>query len=577
MRLSAVKTAKGTRLYVIKSTYDPKTKKRSTKIVEKLGREDEIRAREGCEDARAWAKAYVGELNRKEKEEGEAVLIRYRPSRLLESGRQRRYSGGYVFLQRLYHELKLDSICDEMKERSGFEYDLDAILSRLIYGRVLSPSSKRATFEFSKPLLEPPVFEQHQVYRALEVLAAESDAIQAALYKNSLALAKRKDTILYYDCTNFFFEIEEEEGLRRYGHSKEHRPNPIVQMGLFMDAGGVPLAFRLTPGSANEQVTLRPLEKTILKDFELSRFIVCTDAGLSSKANREFNTQGGRSFVTAQSVKTLPEHLKKWALKDGGWRVLGLPGEFKLSEAGEERFYERVFYKQRQIKDEDGFEQRLIVTFSFKYRRYQSRIRENQVIRAERAVAKGPRAVAGRGQNDPRRLIETVAVTKDGEIAEKSVSALDLSRIAKEAETDGFYAVATNLEDSGDIAGILKVNAGRWQIEECFRILKSEFRARPVYLSRDERIKAHFLTCFIALLVYRLLEQRLGGRHTCDEIIDTLRSMDFLEAPGEGYIPLYTRTALTDDLHEAFGFRTDYEIVTNQRMRRILEKSKKRG
>ena len=576
MRLSAVRTAKGTRLYVIKSTYDPKTKKRSSRIVEKLGSEEEIRGREGCGDARAWAKAHIEELNRKEKEEGAAVLIRYEPSRLIASGTRRRYSGGYLFLQRLYHELGLDEICREIMERSGFEYDLDAILSRLVYGRVLHPSSKRATSEFSKSLLEPPSFEPHQVYRALEVLAAESDGIQAALYKSSLALSKRKDTILHYGCTNFFFETDEEEGLKRYGVSKEHRPDPIVQMGLFMDADGVPLAFRLSPGSANEQVMMRPLEETVLKDFELSRFIVCTDAGLSSKASREFNTRGGRAFITTQSLKTLPDYLKAWALKDSGWRVPGSEKTFDLSKADEETFYDRLFYKERRTKDKDGFEQRLIVTFSFKYRAYQARCRERQIIRAETLIGKGPGAVSKRGAHDPKRLIETVAVTDEGEIAGKSVSALDTDRIAKEAETDGFYAVATSLMEDGDTADILKVSAGRWQIEECFRIMKSEFRARPVYLSRGERIEAHFLTCFIALLVYRLLEQRLGERHTCSEIIDTLRSMDFLEAPGEGYIPLYTRTALTDGLHEVSGFRTDYEIVTNQTMRRVIGKSRKR-
>lgn len=302
-----------------------------------------------------------------------------------------------------------------------------------------------------------------------------------------------------------------------------------------------------------------------MEEFGESRFVVCTDAGLSSKENRLFNTEGGRAFVTVQSIKKMRADLREWALDREGWMLPGSDETFDLrevGEVGEVANWDRVFYKERWGKDDDGFEQRYVATFSFKYMEYQASIRERQ---AERAAAK---AAERRNPNDPARFLSVDHVTAGGEVADRAVVSLDEAKVAEEARYDGFSCIATSLED--EPAEVIAVNRRRWQIEECFRIMKTEFRARPVYLSRRDGIQGHFLTCFIALLVYRLMDDRLGGRFTCEQLLSTLRGMDMLELAGEGWIPAYTRDDVTDALHDAFGFRTDYEIVTNRQMGKVL-------
>jgi transposase len=485
------------------------------------------------------------------------------------------YAGGYLFLQRIYHDLGIDKICKIIMDRHKFEYDIDSILSRLVYGRIIFPASKLATYYLSKKFFEQPLFKEHQIYRALEVIGDEMDFIQAELYKRSTKVIDRKAGVLYYDCTNYFFEIEQEENLKQYGYSKEHRPNPIVQMGLFMDGDGLPLAFSIHEGNTNEQTTLKPLEKKVLSDFELSKFVVCTDAGLSSAANRRFNDAGGRAFITTQSVKKLKKFLKEWALDPRRWLLSGDASEKKIyydiSKIDEAEHKESTFYKEQWI-NEDKLEQRLIVTYSVKYKDYQRRIRDGQVARAEKLIETNPTKLKKANQNDFKRFIDKVSATDGGEVAENDFYFINAQAIEAEEAFDGFYAVCTNLED--DVSAIVKVNHRRWEIEECFRIMKHEFKARPAYVRRDLRIKAHFLTCFISLLIYRILEKRLGEKFTCPQIITELRDMNFLEAPGEGYIPAYTRTDFTDALHDAFGFRTDYEITLSSEMKKIFKLTK---
>jgi hypothetical protein len=405
----------------------------------------------GVDDVDAWAKEQLRIMNKEEAASDHKVLIPLSTDRIVDTDVRLSFNAGYLFLQQIYYQLGLPSICRKIKKENSFEYDLDNILSRLVYGRILFPSSKLSCFEQSEKLIEEPQFDLHQVYRSLTTLSENSDMIQAELYKRSKKLVKRNTGVLFYDCTNYFFEMEHEGGLKQYGPSKEHRPNPIVQMGLFMDKSGIPLAFCINPGNQNEQLSLKPLEQQIMRDFELSKFIVCTEAGLSSDASRKFNNYGERSIITTQSIKKLKSELK-------------------------------------------------------------------------------------------------------------------------DSRYDGFYAVCTNLDD--DTADIAKINHDRWEIEESFRIMKSEFEARPVYLQRDGRIEAHFLTCFIALMIYRILEKKLGDSYTCEEIIKTLREMDMRKVGEHGYIPSYTRTQLTDSLHENAGFRTDYELITPKSMAGIIRRTK---
>jgi len=555
---------------------------RTSKIVEKLGTVVDLEKKLNGQDPIEWAKKYIEELNMKEKEDKREVLVKYSPSKLINKGEQRSFNGGYLFLQKIYHELGLHRICKEISQKYKFDFDLDSILSRLIYGRVIFPSSKLATYEISKKFIEQPNFDLHQIYRALEVLAKETDFIQSSLYENSLKVSKRNTGVLFYDCTNYFFEIEQENGKKQYGPSKEHRPNPIIQMGLFMDGDGIPLAFSINRGNMNEQLTLKPLEKKIISDFELSKFIVCTDAGLASEDNRKFNDKDGRAFITTQSIKKLKEHLRKWALASDGWKLPGSEKTYDISTLDEmidkatpedkAKIRAKVFYKERWIKEND-FEQRLIVTYSIKYRDYQRKIRNSQIERAQKVIYTNPTKLKKCNANDYKRFIHKTSCTPDGEIAEKEIYSIDSTLIKKEEAFDGFYGVCTNLED--DVSEIIKVNHRRWEIEECFRIMKSEFKARPVYLSNDDRIEAHFTTCFISLIIYRLLEKRLNEEFTCHEIISELRDMNFKEIKGEGYEPLYTRTDFTDALHEAFNFRTDYQIVATSMMKKIFKDTKK--
>lgn len=558
--------------YVIKSVYNSKTQSNSSKIVEKLGTENELRQKLNGQDPYEWAKKYIAELNKQEKEAKREVLVKCSPIKQIDKNDKRSYNGGYLFLQQIYHELGLHKICKDISNRYKFTFNLDSILSRLIYARIIFPASKLATNELAKNFIEQPDFDIQHIYRALEVISKESDFIQSELYNNSLKIYDRKKGILYYDCTNYFFEIEQEAGLKQYGVSKEHRPNPIVQMGLFMDSDGIPLAFCINKGNTNEQITLKPLEEKIISDFKLSKFVVCTDAGLASTANRKFNDKKNRSFITTQSIKMLKKHLKEWALDPAGWRLTGSDKTFNINELDQALDIKNIFYKERWIK-ENGLEQKLIVTFSLKYRNYQASIRGRQVERAQRTIDKNPGKIKKVNANDYKRFITKTHCTPDGELADKEILGIDSSLIEKESVYDGFYAVCTNLLD--DASAIIKVNQKRWEIEECFRIMKTEFKARPVYLQRDDRIEAHFTTCFISLMIYRLLEKKLEKKFTCNEIISGLKDMNFFEVKGEGYIPTYTRNDFTDAVHDTFGFRTDLQIVNKKTIKNILKGTQK--
>lgn len=589
MRLGWTKTKYSVSYYVQKTIYV--NGKNKSQVVKRLGSEKFICETYGVTDAKAWAKEQVRLMNEAEKEDSAKFQIELCAGTDLAMDEQRRFNGGYLFLQDIYYQLGLHKICRAISTRHLFEYDLNNILSRLIYTRILFPSSKKSSFEDSGRFIEQPSFQLHDIYRALSVLALENDYIQSRLFLNSSELSERKTGIIYYDCTNFYFEIEQAEDDKQYGAGKEHRPLPIVEMGLFMDMEGIPIAFGISPGNDNEQNTLIPLEKKMLEKFDLSRFVVCTDAGLSSGSNRYFNSydkaDGQRSFITTQSIKKLKGHLKKWALDQRGWRLCGEhPARtYDIRLLDEKADKEKMFYKSRWIKEptkvkrDDGttttviLEQQLIISYSIKYRDYLRSIRNGQIARAEKMVENGESATGRKRQNDPKRFIRTDHATDTGEVAEQAVSYIDRSVIEEEEQYDGFYAVCTNLEDGPET--IVKVNRRRWEIEECFRIMKTDFESRPVYVKRKDRILAHFITCFIALIVYRYLEKKLGNRYTIDQILSTLREMDFVKYEGKGYQPVYTRTGLTDALHEAFGFCTSKQIVPIAKMRNICSQTKK--
>ena len=575
MRVTTSKSKNSESFYITQS-YTNSQGKSTSKTIRKLGSLAELskRLHTDRDGVLAWAneQARLETARYKSEKEDALVMVPFHSNKLMDYHKQKLFTGGYLFLQSIYYGLKMDSICRKIKSRYKFEYDLNAILSDLIYTRVLVPSSKSSSFRTAKQFLEPPTYRLHDVYRALSVLAREMDFIQAEVYKNSFFLGSRNDQILYYDCTNYYFEIEQEDGDKKYGKSKEHRPNPIIQMGLFTDGDGLPLAFSLFPGNQNEQKSLKPLETKILQQFGCEKFIYCSDAGLASEDNRAFNHMGQRSFIVTQSIKKLPAEDRTWALDRNGFKRLSDDASMDITKLSEDD-KDQLYYKDEPFTTKK-LHQRLIITYSPKYASYQKAVRAEQIARAEKMVANGTLKKQRKNPNDPARFVNKIAATEEGEKA-KIHYYLDLDKIAEEELYDGLYAVCTDLLDD-DVADILKVSEGRWQIEDCFRTMKTDFEARPVYLTREDRIKAHFLTCFLSLLHFRLLKRSLKDAYTTEQLLQTLRNIKFADVEEQGFMPVYERQKITDDLHETCGFRTDYQFITKRKMKGIQKKSKRR-
>lgn len=574
MRVITSKSKNAESFYISKGYINDKGVSTSV-IVRKLGTLKDLLPEHGPtrDDVMAWAKeeARLETLKYKQEQENKSIQITFHADRQLDYEKQVFYRGGYLFLQSIYYQLHIDKICRKLKSKYKFKYDINAILSDLVYARILEPSSKRSSFKAASEFLEKPSYELHDVYRALDVLGNECDLIQSEVYKNSHFLGNRNDKVLYYDCSNYYFEIEQEDGSKKYGKSKEHRPNPIIQMGLFMDGDGIPLAFSLFPGNANEQTSLKPLEKKVLGEFGCQKFIYCSDAGLGSEDIRSYNHMGKRAYIVTQSIKKLKKEEKEWALNPQGFKRVSddTPVDItKLPADDKDLYYKDEPYTTKKLH------QRLIITYSPKYAIYQKTLRDKQVERAQKMLDSGNTKKNRKNPNDPARFIETTASTKEGEVADIH-HYLDENKIAEESQYDGLYAVCTDLLDD-EVGDILKVSEGRWQIEECFRIMKTDFSARPVYLQDENRIKAHFLICFLALIIYRFLTKKLESKYTCEELLDTLKTINFVEVQEQGFIPTYKRESITDDLHEACGFRTDYQFITKSKMKTIQKQSKGR-
>jgi len=571
MKLTTMKSGNDKRLYVQK-TIIKSNGKTASKSVACLGSVKNLMVSMNCTEQQVfdWAKKEVEKLTLQEKENKQEILIKFSQTAQLDKDITRNRKGGYLFLQCLYYALRFDNTFRNIKNKYKFDYDIDAIFSDLIFSRILDPGSNLSSFSFSQAFLEPHKYQLHDIYRCLSVLAKETTYIQSETFKNSNFVTERKAGILYYDCTNYYFEIDDEKDSLKYGKSKEHRPNPIIQMGLFMDTDGIPIAFCMFDGNSNEQKSLIPLEQRVIKDYNFDKFIVCTDAGLASKENKRFNSVPNRAFIITQSLKKLKKEDKEWVFKDENWKRLSDDVPVKLKDIQNLDNDTEYYYKEEPYNDKDIKNQRLIVTYSLEYARYQKTIRDKQIARAKKIIESGVYRKT-KNENDPCRFIKEAKVTDNGEVADKSILYFDNDVETDEAQYDGLYACTTDLED--DVTDIMKVSKGRWEIEECFRIMKTDFEARPVFLQREDRINTHFLICFIALTLLRLLEKMTEKKYTITQLVDTLRSYDFLKLD-EGYIPVYTRTNITDKLHEVFGFRTDYQIISKSNLRSIIKKTK---
>lgn len=572
MRLN-VRTINGYSYYSIIKDYTNIKGKRTTKIFEKLGNQTQVEERFGKDDTINKIKEYINELNNEDKDE--LLKREYNPNKRIAPGVKRQFNVGYLFLKKLYNQLKINNICDSIQDKYQFHFDLNEILSYLVFARIIYPSSKLETFKQCQNFIEQPTFKLHDEYRALSYITENMDYIQEQLFNNSKNVIKRNSKVIYYDCTNYFFEIDNEDDLRKYGISKEHKPNPIVGMGLFMDGDGLPLSCNIYPGNQNEQKTLIPEESKIVDNFKLddTKIILCTDAGLASDEIKKYNIKDNRAFVITQSLKKLKDEYKSQVFNKTGWRIAGdLKNVYNLetiknNEELKDKYYDTLFYKIIETETK-SVKQDLIVTFCFRYFDYNRNIRNSQIERAKKSIETNNATRKGKNQNDYRRFIESTNSTKNGEIAENTTYSINQNIIDEEEKYDGYYALTTNL--NGDITEIFKIVKGRWEIEESFRIMKSDFVARPINLSREDRIKAHFMTCFISLFIYRLLEKRLNYKYTTSQILSTLKNMTMVEQKGLGFEPIYERTDITDSLHELFNFNTDLELINYKKMKKIL-------
>lgn len=581
-----------------------KNGKRTTRTLVTLGNENKISklaAKENI-DVDTWLNNYLENYKKEHNisNEQEEVIIKKYTNVLIPKDKTNKFNVGYLFLKDIYCSLKLDKIVKSISKQYKFEFDLNEVLASLVFSRIIFPSSKLKTYQLSQKFIETPKFDLNNLYRGLTYLNNELDYIQKELYANSKSVVDRNTKIMYFDCTNYYFDINEETELQKYGKGKDHKPKPLVGMGLFMDGNGLPIAMNIFPGNENETKNLIPLQKKIAKDFNLEdkKTIICTDAAMCTDEIKQFNIKDGRAFVITQSIKKLKQIYKEEVFKDDGWRTIGdLRNTYKLSDIlndkdNSNKYYETIFYKIVQTETAH-VKQDLIVTFQIKYRDYLRNVRKGQIERAKKKISStnsGDKIKLSVNPNDYRRLIkEKIEVIKTKEKNNKNEDNslnetkteekysysyfIDENVIKEEEKYDGYYGITTNL--TGDIQEILNISKNRWEIEESFRIMKTDFDSGTVYLSREDRINSHFLTCFISLLIYRILENKLNYKYTNTQIIEKLRDMEVYEEKKVGYSPAYTRDDLTDDLHEIFDFRTDYEIVTYENFKKIFDKIKK--
>ncbi len=498
---------------------------------------------------------------------------------------------GYFYLQEIIQHLKLKDFFSGITDSRKIKFDCYTIIRFLTYARILTPGSKYSTWEHLENFYEKPGFDYHHILRCMDILYDSCGDYLKWVYEKSNSIVKRDTSVLYYDCTNFYFECEKEDdtvvdevtgevmcGLRKYGVSKEHRPNPVVEMGLFMDKNGIPISMCLHPGNTGEQLTAVPLEQEILKMTDGAKFIYCADAGLGSYHIRKFNSMGGRAFIVTQSIKKLSDTLKTAVFNDCGYKLLSndVPvsvGDLKTMDKTNEKnlpLYKDMAYKiinadkavdlglyeekvlkngkVKKVKSTGLLRQKVIITFSRKMMAYQRTVRNRQIERARKMAARNDPEEIRKGPNDVRRFMKRTVKTKSGEKAVVEYT-IDEEKIKEEEKYDGYYAVATNLDDPAK--DILEVTHNRYKIEDCFRIMKTNFSGRPAFHWTEPRIKAHFLICYTALLVYRLLECRLDARGThitTANLIKTLQNMNVVNVHDVEYMALYKGSKALDAL-----------------------------
>lgn len=519
---------------------------------------------------------------------------------------------GYLYLKDIYAKLNLSDFFKSVSSDRKITYDCNKICQFLTYARILDPASKYGTYDKLDTYYEKPQVEYQHMIRFLDILDRNSDQYLKHLFDNSESIVKRDTSVMYYDCTNYFFETEKPDeeivdevtgeiilGLRQFGISKENKTSPIVEMGLIMDSRGIPISMCIHPGNTNEQLTAVPLEKEVIKMTGNKKFIYCADAGLGSYNIRKFNDMGGRAYIVTQSVKKLGQEIKDIVFNDSNYRLLSNDDAITLKEmrtfnkkgannlslyndfaykvipantAMDTGLYEEKVYKNgrtKKVKAKGTLHQYIIVTFSRKMMEYQRTIRERQLERAKKLLRlKDPEKIK-KGPNDIRRFLKNTS-------SDTANYVLDMDKIHEEEKYDGFYAVATNLDDSAK--DILAVAQNRYKIEDCFRIMKTNFDARPVFLRKPERIRAHFLICYTALLIYRLMECKLDDNLThvtTSNLIKTLRNMNVVNMDDMYYKSIYSGSQALDALERCFELQLNRKYYRPSDLNKIVKKYSK--
>ena len=519
---------------------------------------------------------------------------------------------GYLYLKDIYAKLNLSDFFKSVSSDRKITYDCNKICQFLTYARILDPASKYGTYDKLDTYYEKPQVEYQHMIRFLDILDRNSDKYLKHLFDNSENIVKRDTSVMYYDCTNYFFETEKPDeeivdevtgeiilGLRQFGISKENKTSPIVEMGLIMDSRGIPISMCIHPGNTNEQLTAVPLEKEVIKMTGNKKFIYCADAGLGSYNIRKFNDMGGRAYIVTQSVKKLGQEIKDIVFNDSNYRLLSNDDAITLKEmrtfnkkdannlslyndfaykvipantAMDTGLYEEKVYKNgrtKKVKVKGTLHQYIIVTFSRKMMEYQRTIRERQLERAKKLLRlKDPEKIK-KGPNDIRRFLKNTS-------SDTANYVLDMDKIHEEEKYDGFYAVATNLDDSAK--DILAVAQNRYKIEDCFRIMKTNFDARPVFLKKPERIRAHFLICYTALLIYRLMECKLDDNLThvtTSNLIKTLRNMNVVNMDDMYYKSIYSGSQALDALERCFELQLNRKYYRPSDLNKIVKKYSK--
>lgn len=593
-------------------------KKTTTKNIKRIGKHSELLSI--TSDPLSYAREQVALFNKEYKEGKADFSFKIDFSEKLTftndtASKSTLLNVGYFILQSIYHDLRIKDFLSQIQDASRVTFDCDTINRFLTFARILDPDSKLGTFDKLDTYYEQPSFGYQHILRFMDLLAPHYDGYLEHLFLNSSNVRKRNTSVCYFDCTNYYFEIEREDdeyvdevtgeilkGMRRYGHSKQHQPAPLVQMGLFMDGNGIPISMCITPGSDNEQTCAIPLEKKLVKMFHDKPFIYCADAGLGSYDIRLFNSMKGRAFIVTQSVKKLSEKLQKAVFNDYDYRRLSNDHPVSIKEMKEfDRFdeknlplYQDVVYKiltadravdtglyeektykngkTKFVKAQGELKQKIIITFSRKMMEYQRHIRNAQIERAQKILDNYKVEDVKKGPHDVTRFIKRTSIGKDGEKASDHYT-LDRKIIEEEEKYDGYYAVATNLEDCA--RDILAVNSRRYKIEDGFRVLKTYFHARPIRHRNRNRIIAHFMICYTALLIYRLLENKLeqyGIHFTTDNILDTLKNMNVVNTQDVFYMAAYKSSKVCTALNGVFDLGLDKKYYQPKELNKKIKK-----